>query len=50
MFGLLSLPYEVLSNVVTNIDFDDVFNLGLSCQGLKFLLKEESICKKIVQV
>jgi len=50
MFGLLSLPYEVLSNIVDNVDFDDVFNIGLTCKALKFLLTEDSICKSIVQV
>jgi hypothetical protein len=50
MFGLLSLPYEVLSNIVANINFDDVFNLGRTCKELQFLLTEESICKSIVQV
>ncbi|KAF7947079.1 uncharacterized protein EAE97_004328 [Botrytis byssoidea] len=49
MFNLLSLPYEVLSNIITNINFDDVFNLGLSCKALKYLLTEESICRLIVQ-
>lgn len=50
MFGLISLPYEVLSNIVENINFDDVFNLGRSCKHFKYLLTEESICKAIVQV
>ena len=50
MFNLLSLPYEVLSNIIANINFDDVFNLGLSCKALKYLLTEESICRLIVQV
>ncbi|ATZ57101.1 hypothetical protein BCIN_14g02740 [Botrytis cinerea B05.10] len=49
MFNLLSLPYEVLSNIIANINFDDVFNLGLSCKALKYLLTEESICRLIVQ-
>jgi hypothetical protein len=50
MLCLVSLPYEVLSYIVSNIDFDDVFSLGLTCKALKFLLTEESICKSIVQV
>lgn len=50
MFGLLCVPYEVLANIVDNIDFDDVFNLALVCKELKFLVMEESICKNIVQV
>ncbi|ESZ94454.1 hypothetical protein SBOR_5172 [Sclerotinia borealis F-4128] len=49
MFNLISLPYEVLSNIIANVEFDDVFNLGLSCQALKYLLTEESICKLTVQ-
>jgi hypothetical protein len=50
MFGLISLPYEVLSNIIANIDFEDVFNLGQTCQALKFLITEESICMHIIQV
>jgi hypothetical protein len=50
MFGLVSLPYEVLSNIVGNINFDDVWSLGQTCKELSFLLREESICKLIVQV
>ncbi|KAM3071424.1 hypothetical protein ACMFMG_009022 [Clarireedia jacksonii] len=49
MFGLIALPYEVLSNIIGNIDFEDVFNLGQTCQALKFLLTEESICKSVIQ-
>ncbi|PQE25660.1 F-box domain-containing protein [Rutstroemia sp. NJR-2017a BBW] len=49
MFGLISLPYEVLSNIIAYIDFEDVFNLGQTCQALKFLTTEESICKYIIQ-
>jgi len=50
MFGLVSLPYEVLSNIVGNINFDDVWSLGQTCKELSFLFREESICKLIVQV
>jgi len=50
MFGLISLPYEVLANVVENISFDDAFNLGRTCKHFKYLLTEESISKTIVQV
>ena len=50
MLCLLTLPYEVLSNIVSNVDFDDVFNLGLTCKELLYLLQEESICKQILQV
>lgn len=50
MLGLLSLPYEVLSSIVGSIDFDDVFNLGLTCKSFKFLITEESLCRVIVLV
>lgn len=50
MKGLISLPYEVLSNIVSNVDFDDVFNLSRACKELQFLHTEESICKAVVQV
>ncbi|KAH8687680.1 hypothetical protein BGZ60DRAFT_522329 [Tricladium varicosporioides] len=49
MSGLLSLPYEVLAYIVAGIDFDDVFNLALTCHAMKFLIVEESICKTIVR-
>jgi hypothetical protein len=50
MLGLISLPYEVLANIIGNVDFDDVFNLARTCQSFMFLITEESLCKKIVQV
>lgn len=50
MFGLAALPYEVIANIVTSINFDDVFNLAATCRALSFLLTEESICKSIIQV
>ena len=50
MLSLVSLPYEVLANIVGNVDFDDVFNLALTCRNFKFLVTEESLCKTIVQV
>ncbi len=50
MFGLVTLPYEVLSNIADNLSFDDVFSLGRSCRDFQFLLTEERICKLFVQV
>lgn len=50
MLNLNTLPYEVLSNIVGNINFDDVFSLGLTCKSFKFFLTEESLAKSIVQV
>ena len=50
MTGLLSLPYEALSYIVGQLDFDDIYNLGQTCRGLKYLLYEERIAKFIVEV
>jgi hypothetical protein len=50
MLTLAALPYEVLSYIVGEIDFDDAFNLGQTCKALQFLLTEERICKSILQV
>ncbi|KAH8808050.1 hypothetical protein F5884DRAFT_821520 [Xylogone sp. PMI_703] len=49
MLGLLSLPYELLTYVVADISFDDVYNLGCTCRALQFLLKDESLCMSIAQ-
>ena len=50
MKGLITLPYEVLSNIVSNVDFDDIASLGRSCKFFQYLHTEESICKYILQV
>lgn len=50
MLTLVALPYEVLSYIVGEISFDDVFNLGQTCKALKFFLTEERICKSVLQV
>ncbi|KAH8591883.1 hypothetical protein B0O99DRAFT_518761 [Bisporella sp. PMI_857] len=49
MGRLASLPYEVLSNIIKNVDLEDVFNLAITCKGLLFLVQEESICKLTIQ-
>ena len=50
MKGLTTLPYEVLANIVSNVDFDDIVSLGRTCKAFDFLRIEESICKSVVQV
>ena len=50
MKGLITLPYEVLSNIISNVDFEDVVSLGRVCKAFEFLRIEESICKSVVQV
>lgn len=50
MLYLNTLPYEVLSNIVGNTNFDDVFSLSLTCKSFKFFITEESLAKSIVLV
>lgn len=50
MLNLITLPYEVLSNIVGNINFDDVFSLGLTCKSFEFFITEESLAKYILLV
>ena len=50
MKSLIALPYEVLSNIVSNVDFDDILSLGLSCKFFQYLHTEESISQTLVQV
>ncbi|CAG8973681.1 hypothetical protein HYALB_00002247 [Hymenoscyphus albidus] len=48
MLNLITLPYEVLSNIVGHIDFDDVFSLGLTCKSFTFFITDESLAKSII--
>lgn len=50
MLNLNTLPYEVLSNIVGNINFDDVWSLSLTCKSFKYFLTEESLAKSILSV
>ncbi|KAH6677380.1 hypothetical protein B0J14DRAFT_651270 [Halenospora varia] len=46
---LLSLPYEILSYITANMDFDDILNLGSTCHALDFLSMEELIAINITR-
>jgi hypothetical protein len=50
MKGLITLPYEVLSNIISNVDFEDVVSLCKTCKTFEFLRNEESISKQVLQV
>jgi hypothetical protein len=50
MKGLITLPYEVLANIVSYVDFDGIISLGRVCKFFQYLHTEESISKCIVQV
>ncbi|KAG9242663.1 hypothetical protein BJ878DRAFT_425404 [Calycina marina] len=50
MYGLSALPNELLFAIVGNVELEDVFNLAQTCRALEFLMREENICKKIMQI
>jgi hypothetical protein len=41
----MTLPYEVLQNIVENISFNAAVSLGRTCKGFAFLHNEERIWK-----
>jgi F-box domain len=47
---LTSLPYEVLAYIVECISFDDVVSLSFASKQLQFLIREDNICKKVLEV
>jgi hypothetical protein len=48
--SLNSLPYEVLSTIIEEISLEDVVNLARSSSQLRFLEREDNICRKILEV
>jgi hypothetical protein len=47
---LPKMPYEILSAVLEYVTFEDVINLAHTSKGFRFLLEEERICKKVLNV
>jgi len=45
-----SLPFDVLFGVSLNLDVEDIVHLSNSCRQLRFLLTEETLCRKLVEV
>ena len=50
LIRLITLPYEVLSAIVSNVDFDDIANLARSCRFFQYLHTDERSCKLFLQV
>jgi len=46
---LISLPYEVLANIVSILNFEDVIHFARTCRQMQYLEREESICNIILQ-
>lgn len=45
-----TLPYDVLFNIIATMSLEDVVHLGLTCKALTFLLKDPSVCNRLIDV
>ncbi|KAF2740150.1 hypothetical protein EJ04DRAFT_425495 [Polyplosphaeria fusca] len=43
------LPFDVLFNIASYINLEDTLNLSHSCQQLKLLLGEGTLCRKLIE-
>jgi F-box domain len=48
--SLISLPYDVLFNVVKLLDVEEQVNLGKTCPLFKYICGEPSLCRIAAQV
>lgn len=48
--GIVSLPREVIFNIVSYLELDDVFTLGQVCKELETVVRNESSSKYLIQV
>ena len=44
-----SLPYDLIYGTALYLDIDDVVNLHNSTRHLRFLLQDESLCRKLLE-
>ncbi|CZR65288.1 uncharacterized protein PAC_15188 [Phialocephala subalpina] len=49
MLSLIDLPYEVLSYIIDCLSLQDIYCLAQANTAFEFILKEENICKSILQ-
>ncbi|TLS24104.1 hypothetical protein PpBr36_08367 [Pyricularia pennisetigena] len=43
------LAWEVISYIAHELDVDDLFNLSLSCRHFQCLIRDNNICKRVLQ-
>lgn len=48
--SLKRLPYEVVSIITQCIVLEDVFHLALSCEHLRYLIRDDRSCKGLLEV
>lgn len=44
------LPFDILFNVASYLQFDDTVHLSYTCRQLKLLLEESTLCRKTIEV
>ncbi|KAF2432705.1 hypothetical protein EJ08DRAFT_647800 [Tothia fuscella] len=47
-FSIEGLSYDVLFNICLYLNIDEVLHLSNSCKSLRFLLKEETLCRQLI--
>lgn len=47
---ILKLPIEIISLIAELLHIDDLFGFGRTCRRLRYILHNETICRKALQV
>lgn len=48
--SLATLPYEVVGIIVQDLDLEDVFHISLSSKRFLYLIRENRVCKAVLEV
>ena len=48
--SLLKLPIEIISLICERLHIDHLFSFGQTCHNLRYILRNETICRKALQV
>lgn len=48
--NLTNIPYEVLSNIIRYVSFEDTINLGRSCKAISVFHYSDPFCRAVLEV
>jgi hypothetical protein len=48
--AITRLPNELIWNIVQLLDLEDAFVLGMSCRFFRDIMRDDSICRSLVEV
>jgi len=48
--NLDALPFDILFTIALDLSVDDIVHLGRTCRQLRSLLKEDTLCRKVIEV